>query len=83
LEGVPEETWEEVSWREGTKGDLGKRMVAVRAHRGTGSQRHSTSHSGVFTGPEGWLIGERAREREEGGEIKYYFSPPGCPRRHL
>ena len=80
LEELPEEAWVTVSWREGTKGTLGKRMAAVRAHWGTGGPRHSTSHSRVFTGPEGWLIGERPLPKEEGateekqGEIKYYFS---------
>lgn len=39
LEELPEEAWVEVSWREGTKGTLGKRVVAVRAHRGTGAAK--------------------------------------------
>ncbi|MBA2712543.1 MAG: IS701 family transposase [Rubrobacteraceae bacterium] len=78
LEGLPEEAWVALSWREGTKGTLGKQMAAVRAHRGTGSQRHSTSHSRVSTGAEGWLIGERPL-KEEGeeskeGKTKYYFA---------
>src|SRR5918995_1194363 len=30
---LPEEAWQTVLWREGTKGALGKRMVALRAHR--------------------------------------------------
>ena len=76
---LPEEAWVAVSWREGSKGALGKRMAAVRAHWGTGSPRHSTSHARVFTGPEGWLIGERpavkeGAEKEEQGKTKYYFS---------
>ncbi len=79
---VEEEAWAKVSWREGAKGTLSKRMVAVRAHWATGSPRHTTSHSRVRTGREGWLIGERALpDPEEGGEekqgeekIKYYFS---------
>jgi SRSO17 transposase len=89
LEGLPEEAWVEVSWREGTKGTLGKRMAAVRAHRGTGSQRHSTSHSRVSTGPEGWLIGEqtlkeKGKEGKE-GETKYYFAtlPKNTPLERL
>jgi hypothetical protein len=54
-------------------------MAAVRAHWGTGSPRHSTSHGRVSTGPEGWLIGERppikeGADEEKPGEIKYYFS---------
>jgi SRSO17 transposase len=76
---LPEEAWRTISWREGTKGLLSKQMVAVRAHWATGSPRHTTSHSRVFTGREGWLIGERplkkegAEEKPE-GETKYYFS---------
>jgi SRSO17 transposase len=80
---VPEEAWRTVSWREGTKGTLSKRMVALRVHRATGSDRHSTDHERVFTADEGWLIGERAlpgarsaaKEGEE--ELKYYYSSLG------
>ena len=32
---------------------------ALRVHWATGSQRHSTSHSRVHTGPQGWLLAER------------------------
>lgn len=72
-------SWVEVIWREGTKGTLGKRMVAMRAHWGTGSPRHSTTHARVFTSPEGWLIGERplpkeGADEEKSEETKYYFS---------
>ena len=31
------------------------RNVAVRAHRATGSPRHSTTHERVVTAAEGWL----------------------------
>src|SRR5438132_914438 len=34
-------------------------VVAIRVHWATGSPRHSTSHSRVRTGPEGWLLAER------------------------
>jgi SRSO17 transposase len=71
---VPEQSWQQVSWREGTKGDLSKRMAAVRVHRGIGSkERYSRSHKHVSTGPEGWLIAESPLADEE-GETKYYFS---------
>ncbi len=42
IESLPEEAWRTVTWRKGTKGDLSKRVVAMRVHRGTGSPRHST-----------------------------------------
>ncbi len=78
IDSVSEEAWAEVLWREGTKGTLAKQMTAVRAHWGTGSPRHSTSHARVSTGAEGWLIGERPLlkegSEEEEGETKYYFS---------
>jgi SRSO17 transposase len=73
LGSLPEDAWREVSWREGNRGTLSKRMVAVRMHRGTGSDRHSVSHGRVETGPEGWLIGERPLIGH-GGESKYYFA---------
>ena len=46
---LPQEAWRTVLWREGTKGTLSKqKMVAVRAHRATGSpHRHSTTHERV------------------------------------
>src|SRR5207244_3906996 len=34
-------------------------VLALRVHWATGSQLHSTSHSRVHTGPEGWLLAER------------------------
>jgi hypothetical protein len=33
--------------------------VALRVHWATASALHSTSHSRVHTGPEGWLLAER------------------------
>jgi len=63
--------------------------VALRVHWATGSSLHSTSHSRVHTGPEGWLLAERPmpealaddpqptpvepQEKEE-EQIKYWFS---------
>lgn len=76
---LPEEAWQQISWREGTKGTLSKRMVAIRVHRGVGSpEYYSSSHQHVSTSPEGWLIGERPLPGEK-GDPKYYFStlPPG------
>lgn len=77
---LPDEAWQTVSWREGTKGALGKRMVALRAHRATGSDRHSTTHERVLTAQEGWLIAERPLRPAEGEDLpdeeeqKYYYS---------
>jgi SRSO17 transposase len=80
---LPEEAWHAVSWREGTKGALSKQMVAVRVHRATGSDRHSTTHERVVTAAEGWLIGERPLRRAAGEdlgeeELEYYYSSLGA-----
>jgi SRSO17 transposase len=58
-------------------------MVAVRAHRATGSpHRHSTTHERVVTAAEGWLIAERplrsAGEELGEEEFKYYYSSLGA-----
>ena len=90
ISSLPDEAWRTVAWREGTKGTLSKRMVALRAHRATGTPRHSTDHERVVTAAEGWLIAERplrrsaAEEEEEEGEpgeeeeLKYYYSSRGA-----
>jgi SRSO17 transposase len=59
IEALPESAWQSISWREGTKGTMQTQAVAIRVHWATGSTRHSTSHSRVHTGPEGWLLAER------------------------
>ncbi len=59
IEAQPEEAWQTIGWREGTKGTIQAQVVAIRVHWATGSPRHSTSHSRVHTGPEGWLLAER------------------------
>jgi SRSO17 transposase len=83
---LPEQAWQTVAWREGTKGALSKEMVAVRAHRATGSDRHSTTHERVVTAEEGWLIAQRPLRRSEKREdlpgeeeeLKYYYSSLGA-----
>jgi SRSO17 transposase len=81
---LPEEAWQTVLWREGTKGTLSKQMVAVRAHRSTGSPRRmSTTHERVVTAAQGWLIAERSLPQMEGNEpaeeeLKYYYSSLGA-----
>jgi SRSO17 transposase len=76
---LPQEAWQTVLWREGTKRTLSKQMVALRAHRATGSDRHSTTHELVLTAQEGWLIAERPLRSEgealsDEEELKYYYS---------
>ncbi len=87
IEGLPEEAWRTVSWREGSKGTLSKQMVALRMHRATGSDRHSIDHELVLTAKEGWLIGERPlpgtpsaeKKKKEGDEeLDYYYSTLGA-----
>jgi SRSO17 transposase len=85
IDSLPDEAWRTVSWREGTKGTLSKQMVALRAHRATGSDRHSTDDERVHTAKEGWLIGERplpgepsSAHKEGEKEQKYYYSTLGA-----
>jgi SRSO17 transposase len=85
IDSLPQEAWQTLLWREGTKGTLGKQMVALRAHRATGSDRHSTTHERVVTAAEGWLIAERPLRRAAEGEdlpdeeeLKYYYSSLGA-----
>jgi SRSO17 transposase len=80
---LPQEAWSALSWREGTKGTLSKQMVAVRAHRATGSPRHSTTHERVVTAAEGWLIAERplgpeGKDLPSEEELEYYYSSLGA-----
>ncbi len=89
IEALPASAWQTIAWREGTKGTMQVQAVALRVHWATGSSLHSTSHSRVHTGPEGWLLAERPlpevmaddsqsppvepQEKEE-EKIKYWFS---------
>jgi len=89
IESLPSSAWQTINWREGTKGTMQVQAVALRVHWATGSSLHSTSHSRVYTGPEGWLLAERpvpeavtddgqptpveSQEKEE-EKIKYWFS---------
>lgn len=69
----PEEAWQTVEWREGSRGTLRKQFVAIRVHAGTGCARHSETHGRSWTRPEGWLLGERPLPGEE-GDPKWFFS---------
>jgi SRSO17 transposase len=75
LAALPQDAWQTVSWREGTKGKglLQKQVAAIRVHWATGSPRHSATHGRVSTGPEGWLVGERPLPGHT-GDPKYFFS---------
>jgi SRSO17 transposase len=68
IAALPEDAWQTISWREGTKGTMKAQVVAIRVHWATGSPRHSTSHSRVQTGPEGWLLAERPRPEAEAAD---------------
>jgi len=63
LAGQVEEAWQTITWRRGSDGVLSKRFLALRVNRAIGD----------WTGPEGWLLGERPLAGEE-GELKYYWS---------
>lgn len=62
--------WETISWREGSRGRLRAKFIALRCWRVDGD---GTRHIG-------WLIGERPA-RGQSGDWKYYWSnfPPQTP----
>jgi SRSO17 transposase len=68
IDAQPASAWQTIQWREGTKGPMRVQALALRVHWATGSPRHSTSHSRVHTGPEGWLLAERRRTTFATGE---------------
>jgi SRSO17 transposase len=86
IDSLPDEAWQTVIWREGTKGTLSKQMVALRMHRATGSPRHSIDHDLVLTAAEGWLIAEwplpgdpsSAQNKEGEKQLNYYYSTLGA-----
>jgi SRSO17 transposase len=59
IDAQPACAWQTIGWREGTRGTMQAQVLALRVHWATGSPLHSTSHSRVSTGPEGWLLAER------------------------
>jgi SRSO17 transposase len=73
LAALPEDRWQPITWRQHDDGGLCKQFVAVRVHWATGGAQFSTSHPRVYTGPEGWLLGERPGPGD-GGEVKWYYS---------
>jgi SRSO17 transposase len=95
IEAQPASAWQTIAWREGTKGTMRVQALAMRVHWATGSALHSTSHSRVHTGPQGWLLAERPVPEAaiddpqavpvEAQEIKYWFSvlPEGASLQQL
>jgi hypothetical protein len=59
---IPRREWQTIRWREGTKGWLRRKFVAVRAYRTVGGERKKL----------GWLIGERPGYGQK-GDWKYYL----------
>jgi SRSO17 transposase len=84
LETLSEDRWQSITWREHDDGVLCKQFVAVRVHWATGGPQFSTSHHRVYTGPEGWLLGERPVPGDS-GDRKWYFStlPADTPLQRL
>jgi SRSO17 transposase len=73
-DALSEDTWQTVTWREGTKKSLSKQFVALRVHRATGNPTETrVSQSRVSTGPQGWLLGERPIPGQE-GDCKWYYA---------
>jgi SRSO17 transposase len=73
LEALPANHWQTITWREAAGHALRKQFVAIRVHWATGGAQLSTSHHRVYTGPEGWLLGERPVPGDR-GEVKWYYS---------
>jgi SRSO17 transposase len=84
LAALPQECWQTIPWREHDDVILRNQFVAVRVHWATGGAQFSTSHHRVFTGPEGWLLGERPVPGAR-GEVKWYVSnlPADTPLQRL
>jgi SRSO17 transposase len=84
LEALPEARWQPITWREHEGTVLRKQFVAVRVHWATGGAQFSTTHHRVYTGPEGWLLGERPVPGDH-GDVKWYYSnlPADTPLQRL
>jgi len=63
--GLPQDSWQTIAWREGTKGALVKQASRVRVYRVGYRGAHSTTH--------GWLVGERPLPAHH-GDTKHYFA---------
>jgi SRSO17 transposase len=84
LEALPAAHWQTITWREHAETVLRKQFIALRVHWATGGAQLSTTHHRVYTGPEGWLLGERSVPGER-GEVKWYYSnlPADTPLQRL
>ncbi len=69
----PDEAWRPIIWREGKWSPQQTVRGLARSWRHGGCARHSETHGRTWTGPEGWLIGERPLQGEE-GDPKWFFS---------
>lgn len=65
LDALPESAWEDIAWRQGSKGALVKQFARVRVHRAGKHGKHLPSC--------GWLIGERPLPGHS-GDAKCYFA---------
>jgi SRSO17 transposase len=81
IAALPASAWQTIRWREGTKGTMQAQAVALRVHWATGAPRHSTSHSRVQTGPEGWLLAERPRLSAEAAQPPAPTATPEQPQK--
>jgi SRSO17 transposase len=82
---LPEKTWKTITWREGSKGPMCRRFLAIRMHWGKGNQTRSLDDHRTKTSEEGWLIAERLPDGNGETETKYYFSnlPAKTPLKEL
>ena len=73
LDAQPQHDWQTITWREPAGIVLRKQFLAIRGHWATGGAQLSTSHHRVWTGPEGWLLGERPVPGTR-GDVTWYDS---------
>lgn len=65
LGSLPQDSWQTIAWREGTKGALVKQASRVRVYR--------AGYRGAHSAIQGWLVGERPLPGHR-GEAKFYFA---------
>jgi SRSO17 transposase len=67
IDSLPEDAWQRIAWRRGTKGELKAHFVAVRVRVADGPLMSRAQH---LPGEDAWLI----CERRSSGERKYYLA---------